>query len=444
MAISLTGTGGCFSRIGKFLKEINRVCSGIGVNLDDGVEGITDQFADDDQLAIDGLQTDKVTYRGTPATYLTALGEYAADAVIAQVNRDVTLSSAAIVPALTELIEQMETSGDSIQRPTTTATVTAWGSNLGDTVFKASLTDAYGQPLDQVFAEDIKVRVTADSANGGTAWQETLTITGEGAASVTSPDYPLGSGASTTMTVANASNTSNLLTNADFETWSGTGNNTPGTWTIATGTAGTHIFRESSNVLRDNYAAKFTSDGSALVTLKQAVTLSPNTVYGMVTYLKASATDGSGVFRVRLVNGSGTVISNDASTNLSTTLDMASSISTSAFTTMSTFFQTPRQLPDSVFLEVGYSVTPSSGKHIYVDSVTLAAATQAYDGGPYFYAASRAAKSAQGDYWTVAVTTNANNNSFARGLDRLFNTRAEGLAFPSNSSPTISDSLIYS
>lgn len=442
MPVTLTGTGSVFGRLGKYLKEINRVCSGVGSDLDAGVEAIDDQFADDDQEAVDGLQTDKLTYRATPTTYLSALSEYASTSVITQVNRSTLLQNPTIVNALNKIAEQMVANSDSLQRPTTSVSVSAWADNLSDTVVKASLTSPKGVPLDQVFAETIRIEVTGDSANSGTAWAETLTVTGEGSVETTDPFYPRGSGASTTFTVLDPSASDGFLVNADFETWAGTGNNTPGTWTIATGTAGTHIFRESVEVLRDDYAAKLTSDGSTLVTLRQAVTLEPNTVYGLVTFVKASASDGTGVFRIRLVNGSGTVITNDNGDNLSTTADMSSTISTSAFTTVSTFFQTPRQLPDIVYLEFGFSAAPSSPKSLYVDSVCLGEATAAYTGGPYLFAASRSAKSAQGDYWEVAVTTNANNNSLVRGLDRLFATRTNLVAFPTALSPTVVDTLI--
>jgi hypothetical protein len=377
------------------------------------------------------------------SSYNLPLSGYSADAIVTQVNRDSPLATQTIIPALTELDKQMRENSDSIQRPTTTQTVTAWASNLGDTELKCSLTNEYGDPLDLVFAEDINVEVTADSGNGGTKWAETLTITGEPGVLTTSHLWPLGSAASTTMAVVDPE-TTGFLTDGGLETWGSTGNNTPTYWLAGAGAFGTDIFRESSNVLRGDYAAKLLADGSTLVSLRQAVELDPNTVYGVVAFVKASATDGSGIFRIRLTNGSGTVLTDDAGNNLQVTADMASTISTSDFTTVTAFFSTPRQLPDTVYFQFGYSVSPTSGKSLYVDCVNIEEATQAYTGGPYLYAVSREANSAQGDYWTVAITSNATTNNIARSLDRLFSLRTNGIYLKSAASPTVADTLITS
>lgn len=446
MAVTLTGTGGLFTRLGKFITEINRVVSGYGTALNSGVEAIWDQFpnSQEDAIAIDGLTTARDSYRTVHTSYLGTLQNCAKNTVVEQVNRDTSLASKTLTPALTELKRQMVSSSDSINRPTTSATVTPYASNKGNAVVNVSLTNEYGDPLDMVFPETIKLTVVGDVSNGGTQYAETLSIQGQPLRTEFNYQWPGGSSAAGTMYITNAE-TTDLLTDGGFESWGGSGNNTPTYWTIATGTAGTHIFREATEKLKSNYGMKMTSDGSTLVAFKQqlATTVLPNKVYALNLWAKMSALDASGIVRFRLCNSSGTTLTDDAGTNLSYTRNMNGNIGTS-FTQVSTFFSTPRQLPATggVFLEVAFTTSPTSGRSLYIDQLGLKAASQLYPGGPFCAAFSKDTSNANGDYYSIAITNSLTYNSFAVALDRLFGMRTLGIYLPSSGSPTINDNLI--
>ena len=83
---------------------------------------------------------------------------------------------------------------------------------------------------------------------------------------------------------------------------------------------------------------------------------------------------------------------------------------------------------------------------MYIDRLALAAATLAYNGGPYLAVFSGSTPFQKADSWTVNTTNSRGgasyNGTFQTAFDRLFNMRSLGLLLPSAASPTISDGLI--
>lgn len=447
MSVTLTGSGGLFTRLGKIVGEYQRVVSGYGVALTNGVEGVWDQYpnSDEDGVAIDGLIAARNSYRTVHGSYLSSLVSTASNTVIEQVNRDNVLPSKTLVNALTELKRQMVANTTTIQKPTVSVSASAWGSNKGNAVVNVSSVNEYGDQLDMVFSEDVKLTVSADTSTGGTQYAETLTIAGEPAKAVTDYQWSMegGSGASGSMTINDAT-TTGLITDGGFESWSSS--TTPTYWTVTTGAA--TVARNAANVIRGSYSLAITSDGSTLTAVRQQVasTISTNRVYAINVWMKMSATDGSGQVRIRLTNSAGTVLVDDAGNNLQTTVGLngGSGVDTS-FTKVSAFFSTPRQLPATggVYLEIAFTTAPSSPKVLYVDHISFVRATQLYTGGPYVAAFSKDTPNAKGDYYTVAVANSFPYNSFARALDRFFSMRSLGLYLPSTSgSATVSDALI--
>lgn len=435
---------GLFTKLGRLAHSYNRVVSSFGASLDTDVSQIASGYRTYDGQVTDSLYATRDSYRGVHGTYLSAIQSLTQNTIIEQVNRDTPLTSKTLANAVTELADQMDGNSESIQRPTTSVLVTADGDNLGDSMLVASLTNEYGDPLDMVFAEDVRFTCTADSASGATQYQETLTIQGEPSKSVTAYDWPGGSGATGTISLRDAAVTG-LISNGDFATWSGSPL-APGSWTIGTGTAGTHIVR-SSTVLRanTNYTGSFVSDGSTLPDLYQTVSLSPNRVYVVNLWAKINSTDSTGTFRVRLTNGSNTVLTDDAGNNLQATwgVNGGAGIGTS-FTQLTAFFSTPRQLPSTIRFHLELSVSPTSGRTVNFGLVSIGLAQQLYAGGPFLGAFSLGATNptARGDKWVLTVDNNATTASFTRYLDRTLNLRTLGLYLPSASSPTISNSLL--
>ncbi len=440
MAVQILGTGGLYPRLAAIGKEYLRTVNTYGTALNSGVAAIDQQFASGQQVVLDGLYSTRESYRGVHGGYLGQLAALTQNTIIEQVNDDTPLASKSLTTALTELIAQMKASSDTIQRPTISATVTADGSNKGDAVVNVSLINEFGDPLDLVFAESVKL--TCSTA--GTAFSETLAVAGQPARQVTDYLWPGGSGASGSVAITDAA-TGTFLTNGSLNTWSGSPL-APDGWTLLEGTAGTDIIRSSDPIRAGtSFTARFVSNGTLLHKIYQTVSLQPNVVYALNLFAKINTVDSSGTFRVRLTDGANTVLTDDAGNNLQATwgVNGGSGIGTS-YTKLATFFSTPRQLPSTVRLHSEMSASPTSGRTVNFGLVGFTGATQLYPGGPYVAAFSKGTTNptAVRDFYTIAVANNATTASFTKHLDRVLNLRQNRLYLPSNSSPTVSNSLL--
>lgn len=446
MAIDFDTSGtGLFVRWGKAGKEYLRVITSIGSALDTSVEAIRDQFETGAQASVlDTIYTQRDALRSTPTGWLSYLQSVIQNLAIKQTNDDSPLLSATLSSALTEIIRQMKVGGYYVTAPTVGSTVTPWGSNIGDSNLVVTTTNQYGDQINTIFPEDIRFTCTSDAASGATQYREVFTITGEPTKAVSAWDWPGGSGATGSLTLTDADQTG-LIANGGFDSWADSGSMAP-SWTVVTGTAGTNITRTTSSK-RGNYALRLTSDGSTLLKFKQQLSTSlvkPNTVYIFSYWAKIDTSDGTGILRTRLVDGSGTVISNDASTANSYTRELDGQIGTS-YTFNSTAFQTPRQLPSTgVFLEIGFSTSPANTRTVDIDLVGLVAGQQLYAGGPFVAAFSGATANAAGDYSTLALTNDAANASWVRAGQRWMQMPSLGPTyyFPTSGSTLLNNSLL--
>jgi hypothetical protein len=440
MSVTLTGQEGFFQRLATVVSECNRVVAGYGSTLTTNVNAIASGFRANDQVCVDQLYSTRDQYRNVHGSYLSYLKNLAQIAAVEQVNRSAAIAPKSLAKALDVLIKQMKTDVASLNRPTVGATVTAGSSNAGNSVVVASLVNGYGDPLDMVMAETLTGVVTTDSENGATQYQETISFTGEPIKDTFDYAWPGGSGAAKTLQITDPA-VDGLLTNGDFETWSGTSNNTPGSWTVVDGDYNVNVFRSVTNVIRGTYSCKLSSIGSEDTKLKQEVTLEPLTPYAVSFWAMVNTLDASGDFRIRLCDGAGTTIANEAGTDQTYTRNTNGQIGTS-YANYTRFFQTPRQLPDQIFLEFGWDTTPGSTQLLYVDMLSIVKAVQLYPGGPFVAGFSKDDFSVREDSWTIAVTNDLGVGSFVRAADRLYNMRGLGLYFPTAVSESISDGLI--
>jgi len=437
MTVPLTGVAGYFTREGAIVGEYNRVGALYGSALDEGFQSIWVQYASSDQTAVQALPAAVTTYRNTGQTYQATLVTAGTQSSILQVSDDTTVVPATMQQSIRVLVAQMIDSVDTINRPVLTQTITPWVNNYSDAKLLLGFTNNLGDQLDMVFAETDNIICTAAS----TAFQETLQITGPPTVPSNNPYWPGGSGTSTTVNITDPAQ-SGILTDGGFENWTGTGNNTPVNWTIANGAAGVTVFRGTGGV-RGTYFAQLTSDGSQATQLFQILNLQINTVYAFAIQVKINTLDATGSFRLALTDGSAVVINNNAGAPLSLIkgLNGGSGLTTS-YQNFMVYFSTPRILPLTTQLMVGYSAAPTSGRFISMDLAGAVAPSQLYTGGPYLAAFSGANRTAVGDNWTAAITNSLGSQSFARGMDRLFGMRAMGVYFPSSVTPTILDSLV--
>lgn len=378
MSIPLLSTGGLFTRLGVMGKTYNDAVTAYGSALNTNVENIRAQFASGNEgIVTDGIYTARNSYRTVHSSWQSYLQSLMQSTVVEMANDDSALASKTLASALAAVIKQMKSTSDSILRGSSSATVTAYSGNKGDAKILTSFTNPYGDAIATAYPETITLSCASDSSN----YAESFSIAGQPTKSVTDYTWPGGSGASGSITLCNAAS-DNIIKNANFSTWSSP-SAMPDSWTTTTGSAGSTIVRDTSvkRTAAGGYSLQFVSDGSTLLNVKQqlqASTIAVNNVLCLHFWGKMSAADASGILRCRLVDGSGSVINNDAGTANSFTKDMNTTIGTS-YTSLSGFFQLPRQLPSTgVFLEIGMSVSPASAKTLNISLIGLSKAQPFY------------------------------------------------------------------
>lgn len=410
-------------------------------DLETALENIAAGYnATDFEYLIDGLQADATAHRAAQKTFLTKLAAYAKSTVIAMTDADTPLSAKTIAVALAELIRQMKSSSDSVNASEPAVTVATDSGNTGDAVCAATVKDVYGKNSEHVLAETIVLTATSDEGLGATLASEPWTAKGEAAESDTlSHLWPAGSGASKALTALDAGGSSNLLTNGDFDTF--TVANTPTSWTIQVGAAGTDIFDGgSSQDYQGDKCLKFTgTGGSPLSQIWQLVELEPNTIYGVCFRAKDSGAGLlAGVLSIDLYDPTAAAVVNDDA-GTANSITKAFGTLTASYVGYTGFFITPKVLPTTIRLRVHISTALTSTESVYVDHLVIAEATQLYTGGPFAAVFSGATGTVKNDRFTLALTNT--QGVYQEWFERMFGMRALGLQLPSNAggSETVTD-----
>lgn len=436
MAVALTGSESWGERMGCCAANYNEVDAFRGPQLDQMVSAIFSDCIDTDQIAVDNLYKDRDAYRQIHSQWLAVVQRIASNLTIEMVNRDVTLPTKNIISALTALIDQMEQAGQTIQRPTVSATPTPDGGNSGDAILIASAVDPYdGGAFDYALAEEFDVICTTDAAGGVPAFSEQVTFSGDPQRGAMEYNWPGGGGA-TALTVTATDGELNTLVTGSFESWS---SGLPSGWSLVTGlsTISQSVvapFRGSSNL-------RITSDGSTQTRLRAGpLTLSARAAYAVGVWAKASA-GAAGSLVIKLVDAAGTTVNDENAVANSLAIDTATL--TTSYAASTAFFRTPRVMPSAVYLDIHLATPPTGGTTLDIDSLAFVRATSLYVGGPVVFLFSGETQLSNGDRWTLAVTNSATSASFSRAVDRLFELRKQGLKFPSTTgSPTIPDSVV--
>lgn len=470
MSITYDGTGGLFTRVGRLGGAILAVNDFRGVadlsaasidSVGNAVDEIRDEYAASRSDLIKTLYDSRDSYRGVHSAFITAMKSIAENTIIQQVNDDVKLPALTLSTALTELIRQMVADSESVDANTVSASVAAGSANTGNSSVVVSLISGYGKTLEYVYDEDVVLRCTADSKTGGaTEYRETFTASGEAAQSdKLSWDWPKGSATNKTLVSVDAEEDagSNKLTNSAWGTF--TVANTPDSWSILVGSAGTDILEETSVVFRTGEKAlKIACDGATLTSIAQTfnsgsgtnTTLSPNTVYAFNFWGRKTTSLAAGVLSVELVDGSNVVIADDAGTNNATTFTLSGW--TTSYVAKNGFFRTPKVLPTTYKMRIRLTTAGTNSESFYIADLALTPATQLYIGGPFVavFGGSTSPVAASGtnaaDKWTISVVNNY-GGAFQQMFWRMFdmpNLGTIGLILPSNAggSETIDDALV--
>jgi len=430
-----------FQRIGHIIGAANETFNLINGTV--GARAVTvaaDYQATIDQNLLDGLYTNRDSYRNAHSTYLTYWQTLMQNTIIQQVTDAYPyLNPATLTSALTKLIAQMVGTADSIQRPTITSTVTPTLTTGNGTLVVSLIDPVTGYPTDYAIPETLLATCTADgfASGGGTAGQETFSVVGQPSVQSLGWNWPQGSGASVTSAAQNASLNTGILNDGDFETWS---TNTPTLWNDGVFTAGTTLFK-GVTPLTGAANLKIVGNAAELTTIRQTLTgITPLTSYSFNCWANQSGAPATGTVRFRLVDGSNNVITNANAVANSFTQSIPGL--TTSFAPVNGFFQTPAVLPPIVKLEIGLSVALTAASVLNIDRAGMLAGTRFYAGGPLFSIYGGSTNFAKKDYFTVAITNNKGIASFPIALDRFLGLRGLGITFPSANSPTLADALI--
>lgn len=450
MSITLTGSGGLFTRLGKLFgtwRDVVSAMDALNTNLDD----VADAYDGDRRLDVASLLAGSGAMLEGFAAPFAYIQTAARATLLEQVNADNPLAPKTLEQAVRELVDQMTAASATVNANAVTTTPAAGSGNSGTggcvaTPGRTSTSDAW----ENAFAEDIAFRCTADGQVDTTLdGVEEWSIDGENAEATSSRRWPAdGSGASgTTTTVCGSTDAgtdpaTNSTTNGDFETW--TVANTPDNWTIATGAAGVTVF-QSSTALRGTYSVRLEGDGATLVKLTQTfgsaggttARLKPSTWYALSFWVRHNGSaPASGVCRVSVQDASNTVLWSSSSSFNASTL-------TGSWVQKTVMFRTGADVAATHRVTIEMTTAIDSGKGWLVDECCVAEMRQVYDGGPHVAIFAGAASFVVGDQWTVAVA-NDNGGKFQTDFQRFFDLNGMGLVLPSDGagSETISDSLV--
>jgi hypothetical protein len=448
---SLTATE-LFTRWGKLGHVLNTVngrrggtaAGDIPVEVNDAITAY-DGEGNHVRKSVATLLTDLASLQAGMSSMCSALRKAAQTDLVQAFNYDDPLPELTVTAGLDALWRLMKGGGYYVEPNTLSSAVHSTG-NSGTGAIAVHTKDPYGVPLENLLAEDLVITVTSVS----TPASPRLQVRGElSQRDKLHFEWPAGSGVTASYTAIDAADaTVNLLTNGAFDTF--TVANTPTSWTIAVGAAGTDIFEESTTVyISGGKALKFAGTASApLSQIYQSVVanVAAETVYGINFWCRVSDTPSEGVLVIDLHDGT-SVINDDAGTAISTSIDLTTLGTT--FTAKQLTFALPAPLPAIVRVRIRLSTELENGKSVYIDHMALAELEQpgSVPGAtPYLGFFSGSTNWALDDgSGTRVLKIQVNNNRGSQWqelLDKFFGTAELGWTAPTSGSTLLSDSLI--
>ena len=365
--------------------------------------------------------------------------------------------------ALSELIRQMLIDSKTVDGNTVSqAAVSAGGSNVGTGTL---LFSQYAPVLDRnlnrpgnihvqtIKSETITARCISDSMGRMTPEaSEQFHVFGQRTTMKFDEDWPQGSGASITLSAASSrvnggrAKTRNVLHNSDFEEFT---SNVPDHWTLATGTAGTHVFAAGAGATQAD-ALRFVGDGSTVPKLTQTLRttagsagqLNTDRPYTISFWAKYATAKPTGTLRVTVTSDGSTVL-NAGVVGRAMQASVTSAAITTSYALYSVVCWSPLSLGKNSVVTVDFSANVANTSQVWIDDIVIAEMASLGPGlgsvqvipGPTSFRA--------GDEFTMAITNNY-EGAIQKEFDRFFGMQRHGLALPSNTAggENILDSLI--
>lgn len=459
MSIPLTGAGGYFTIAGKLGKLNKDVASYLSATLAASIDTALTQFDGTNYREVaSSLAGGRTSYLSTPTVTSTS-AVTASSLLLKMVKADnPQFSDTDAAAAVAELIKQMKAGSATIKAATIgiSSAVFTSPANNGNGAVVMSTKRGDGLVQENAFAETATLACTGDAQSGtATSGSEPFRFTGDALLSdVWAYNWPGGSGASASMTAIDGSlnsSSTNLMQNSSFTTFT---SNTPDSWTITVGVAGTDV-KKSTSVFYDGSESLEIVGGATLTALTQAFGQSATSAgstakvyagkqYAVNLFAKVDVVPAAGVLTVDLIDGSGTVINDDQGTANSFTVTLSSL--TTSFAAKNGTFRLPRVLPSTVKIRLRISTALSAGSSLFIDRMAMGEMTKLYAGGPSVAVFSGSTPWVINDGWNLTVTNDRGGSTFGASwqsfFDRVFGMRAMDLLLPSAGSPTISDTLL--
>lgn len=447
MSLNYTTFG---ARIGVLADLDNKIRTVMATTLPTEIDDVLAEYSDADKDLVANLLENLPIQQASLAELLGEVRMSAERTLVEMVSDGVGTPTTTIYDALIALIRDMEKQSESVAYSTVSATPSYSGSIVGTGKVVASVADGRGYRFVNIRAETMRGYVIADAANGASSGREVWEFRGERAVPNDDYSFPAGSGIVKRVPTSTASDSNgrspgkNILSNSNFEVFS---TDTPVFWSLDVGTTTTHT-NDTTTALRGTKALELIGDGSTLTTLRQTFrsasgslsSLKPLTRYAMSVWVRDDGTTpGAGVLRIRLVDGSNSLL-----TALATmSVDLTSVGSTYAHSYA--LFSTPANIPSTCKMEVALSTALTTGRSVYIDELQLVEMTPLSPSGPQVAIFAGGTDFKTDDYVDIAVANNRTstaNGAVSLAFDKWFGMWGLGLQLPNSGSPTIADSVI--
>ncbi|OGT57676.1 MAG: hypothetical protein A3E01_02760 [Gammaproteobacteria bacterium RIFCSPHIGHO2_12_FULL_63_22] len=448
MAIDYDGANnGLFTHIGSIIQRINAYEIYSDTTFPADLQVVIEKFqAGDKDKEIEGIVAAYEGFKSNVDGWASSLAGFITRRITAEeIVRELKMETNGIAAVLAELIRRMNEDNETVEPcAVTLSSVSADAINNGNgVVITTRRLDGYTKPGSNMAAhqqynelptelavpgETMTLECVADSQRDGRPeGQESFRWHGE--LENLSLAHPTeGSGNGPTLQTLNASS---LVNNRDFETFS---SNAPSRWDIDSGTAGTHIFQDTSagDFFRGESALRFDGQLSqTTIQISQSLSVSalrPLRRYVGAVWYKASEEPASGDASTLTIQLQGTGL-----TLSSTEKIVIQSINYATVWTLAYFkINLPAVIPDDIELAIK-TTNLTSGMSIWIDSLAFGPMT--YHGGVGAVIVAGDDRFMRGDRFTFTV---ANDQL---GTFQDFFRRHYGIQLPSNATSTISDTL---
>ena len=456
MALTLTGSGGVFTRLGKIFGMMSDVRTHMS-DIETEIADVQGAYSAADSWMVASLVASKEARIAQAGGVMNDLRAIAIDTLVEMCWADSQAGVSGILPrkdlesALLYLIRDMDAAVASVNLNTSSVGSPALGAgNTGTgklvvSVKPTNLPTPNVATMSNVRNEKLEVRCIQD-AQGQAILRgaETFEIRGLAAYDNLDRRFPAGSGVRQSISCVSASIDAggvgqNMLRNTDFENFTTT--NVADYWTTVTGTAGTHFGQETTTYLRGASGFKMIGDGTVLAEVRQQLGSTAGTpaqiqagrLYCLAVWIRHSTGSGAGNVRIQIENAAGTAISG-------TTIDTTSAVGTS-FTHKTIVFRAPNVLPSTVYVSIEQSTALAAAGVMYIDELCLVEMVQIAPGGCAITMFAGATDWVIDDRISVK-TDNDGLGLFVVYFDIAFNMYEKGLFLPQAASETINDNLI--